>query len=352
MRTAVVLFNLGGPDAPEAIRPFLFNLFNDRAIIDLPQPLRWLLARLISGRRASAAKEIYAHLGGRSPILEGTQAQAQALEEHLGRRLPENDQVRVVVAMRYWQPRASEVVAEVARWAPQRIVLLPLYPQYSTTTSASSLAEWQRLAGRQGLDLPTTAICCYPRQPGFVAALAGAVRQALEDMRAQGQEPRLLLSAHGLPQRVVERGDPYQWQVEETAAELLSALAHEDLQSVICYQSRVGRLQWIGPATEDEIRRAGEEGQALLVVPLSFVSEHSETLVELDIEYAQLAAQTGVPAYRRVATVATEDLFVAGLADLVDAALKAPTGLCRGGAPCKAGLAGCAERRVNAGGRA
>ena len=346
MRTAVVVFNLGGPDAPEAIRPFLFNLFSDRAIINLPQPLRWLLAHLISGRRAGPAKAIYAHLGGRSPILEGTVAQAQALEVQLGRTLPENDEVRVFVAMRYWRPRASEAVAQVARWAPQRIVLLPLYPQYSTTTSASSLAEWRQLAGRAGLEMPTTAVCCYPRQPGFIAALASGVRQALEDMRGQGQEPRLLLSAHGLPRKVIDHGDPYQWQVEETAAALLAALGDEDAQSVICYQSRVGRLEWIGPATEDEIRRAGGEGRALLVVPLSFVSEHSETLVELDIEYAELAAKAGVPAYRRVATVATDAAFIGGLADLVGTALEAPAGLCRGGAPCQAGLAGCAEQQA------
>ncbi|HJM50542.1 MAG TPA: ferrochelatase [Alphaproteobacteria bacterium] len=344
MRTAVVLFNLGGPDSPEAIRPFLFNLFNDPAIIGLPQPLRWLLARLISRRRARTAEAIYAHLGGRSPILEGSQAQALALQDVLNQAAAEGDEARVFVAMRYWRPRAGEVVAEVARWAPQRLVLLPLYPQYSTTTSASSLAEWRRLAARQGLDPPTWAVCCYPRQPGFIAALAGGLRRTLEEMRAQGQRPRLLLSAHGLPQRLIERGDPYQWQVEETAAALLAALGDEDAQAVICYQSRVGRLAWIGPSTEDEIRRAGAQKQALLVVPLSFVSEHSETLVELDIEYADLAVRAGVPAYRRLATVATDAAFIAGLAELVGETLEAPTGLCRGGGACAAGLAGCAER--------
>jgi ferrochelatase len=352
MRTAVVLFNLGGPDSPEAIRPFLFNLFNDPAIIGLPQPLRWLLARLISRRRARTAEVIYAHLGGRSPILEGTQAQALALQEVLNQATAEGDETRVFVAMRYWRPRAGEVVAEVARWAPQRLVLLPLYPQYSTTTSASSLAEWRRLAARQGLDPATWAVCCYPRQAGFIAALAGGLRRTLEEMRAQGQRPRLLLSAHGLPQRVIERGDPYQWQVEETAAALLAALGDEDAEAVICYQSRVGRLAWIGPSTEDEIRRAGAQKQALLVVPLSFVSEHSETLVELDIEYADLAARAGVPAYRRLATVATDAAFIAGLAELVGETLEAPAGLCRGGGACAAGLAGCAERTAASAGAA
>lgn len=329
MRTAVVLFNLGGPDSPEAVQPFLFNLFNDRAIIGLPQPLRWLLARAIARRRAPIAREIYANLGGASPLLPQTREQAGALEQALGA------DVRVFIAMRYWHPLTEATVAEVKAWGPDRVVLLPLYPQYSTTTSASSIQRWREEARRQGLAAPTSAICCYPTEAGFVTAMAEAVGRALDE--ADGPV-RVLFSAHGLPKKVVERGDPYQWQVEQSAAAVVAALGREGLDWRVCYQSRVGPLEWIGPSTDDEIRRAGAEGIGVVVVPLAFVSEHSETLVELDIEYRRLAEEAGVARYVRVPTVGTAPAFIDGLAGLVHRALAGGCEPCsqQGGRLCPA----------------
>jgi ferrochelatase len=316
-RTAVVLFNLGGPDRLAAVEPFLFNLFSDPAIISLPQPLRWLVAKLIARRRAPVAQAIYRRLGGGSPLLANTEAQAQALAAALG------EDVRVFVAMRYWSPLSAAAAAAVKAWQPDEVVLLPLYPQASSTTTASSLAGWRRAAQAAGLDAPVRAICCYPEEDGFIAALVQSVKAALAAWPAD-EAVRVLFSAHGLPRKVVAAGDPYQWQVECTVAALRRALDRPGLDSVICYQSRVGPLAWIGPATDDEIRRAGAEGIGLIVVPVAFVSEHSETLVELDIEYRHLAEGCGVPRYVRVATVGAAAPFINGLARLVRGARAGP----------------------------
>ncbi len=226
--------------------------------------------------------------------------------------------------MRYWRPFADETARAVKAWQPDEIVLLPLYPQFSSTTTASSLADWRHAAGRAGIDAPTHAICCAPKEPGFIAALAANIRAALAAWPAEMAPPRLLLSAHGLPKRIVARGDPYQSQVEMTAVALRAALNEPGLDSVICYQSRVGPLEWLDPATDAEIRRAGAERRGLIVAPIAFVSEHSETLVELDIEYGHLAKQSGVPLYRRVPTVSTAAPYIAGLARLVNEARHAP----------------------------
>jgi ferrochelatase len=333
-RTAIVLFNLGGPDCLRSVRPFLFNLFNDRAIIALPQPLRWLIARLISGRRGATARAIYDKIGGRSPLLANTQAQAQALETALGA------DHRCFIAMRYWHPLSDEAARGVKEWGPDRVVLLPLYPQFSTTTTGSSFANWREAAKRVGLSQPTAALCCYPREAGFIAAAAALVRQNLAQIPA-GIARRVLFSAHGLPKKIVAAGDPYQYQVEATVAALRAALNLPDLDSVICYQSRVGPLEWLGPATDTEITRAGTAGIALVVIPVAFVSEHVETLVELDIEYRHLAERSGVPVYRVVPTVGIESAFIAGLAALVRQAVGTGLRCGEGVRLCPSGLVRC-----------
>jgi ferrochelatase len=317
VKIGIVLFNLGGPDGPDAVEPFLRNLFCDPAIISLPwflrRPLGWFIAR----RRAPLAQEIYAHIGGASPILAQTQAQARALEAVLAG--PELN-VKAVVAMRYWHPFSDGAAEALRRFAPDRVILLPLYPQFSTTTTASSFRDWARAARKAGLDAPTSRICCYPAEPGFIAAAAGKIRQALESARPD-VDYRLLLSAHGLPKRTIARGDPYQFQVERTAQALVDALGIKNLDWRVCYQSRVGPLKWLEPSTDAEIRRAGREGKGLVIAPIAFVSEHSETLVELDIEYGKLAREAGVPDYRRAATVSADPVFIQGLASLVRKAL-------------------------------
>jgi protoporphyrin/coproporphyrin ferrochelatase len=310
-RTAVVLMNLGGPDSLQAVQPFLFNLFSDPAIVRLPALLRLPLAWVISSRRARVAREIYARLGGGSPLLAHTEAQARALEAALG---PGH---RCFVAMRYWHPMSAETAREVAEWGPDKIVCLPLYPQFSTTTTASSLAAWRVVAAHCGVDRPIDAICCYPCEQGFVEALAGLIGPVLDLASSYERPPRLLLTAHGLPERIVRAGDPYRDQVELTAAAVIAALDRPGVDWRVCYQSRVGPLKWIGPATDEEIRRAGRDGVPLVVAPISFVSEHSETLVELDLDYRHLAEAVGVPAYHRVPTVGVEPSFIQALAALV-----------------------------------
>ena len=309
-RTAIVIYNLGGPDSPDAVGPFLFNLFNDPLILRQPAPVRWLLARLISKRRAPVAREIYGRLGGRSPILPETEAQGYALERVLG------DGYRVFVAMRYWHPFAAECAAAVKAWDPDRILLLPLYPQFSTTTTESFLRAWRKAVGETGLSKPTGSICCYPRQAGFIEALATGVRAGLETV-GKDAPVRVLFSAHGLPRKFVTAGDPYQFQVEMTVSAIVERLAMPGLDYAICYQSRVGPVEWLRPYTDDEVRRAGHDGKSLVVVPVAFVSEHSETLVELDIEYGNLARACGVPRYHRVPTAGVEPRFIDGLARLV-----------------------------------
>ena len=343
-RIAVVLFNLGGPDSPETVQPFLFNLFNDPAIITLPQPFRWLLAKLISSRRAPMAQEFYANLGGRSPLLPNTEEQADALQAGLAARSQAD--WRCFIAMRYWHPLTDQTVAAVRDWQPDRVVLLPLYPQYSTTTSASSLKLWRQTASRAGLGAPMTTVCCYPALDGFVTATAELVRKGIREASGAGK-PRVLFSAHGLPQKVIDAGDPYQFQVERTAEAVVAKLGGEDFEPVVCYQSRVGPLKWIQPYTEDEVQRAGADKVPLVVVPIAFVSEHSETLVELDIEYRELAEQAGVPLYCRVPTVSSDAVFIEGLATLILDAVKRGDGVFPDGGAriCPAGSGGCAQLR-------
>lgn len=309
-KTAVVLMNLGGPDSLDAVEPFLFNLFNDPAIIGVPNPIRWLIARRISKKRGPVARDIYAQIGGKSPLVEETAKQAQALQACLG------GDFKVLIAMRYWHPFTEEAVAAAKDWGAERVVLLPLYPQFSTTTSRSSLRKWHDDAARAGFKVPTETVCCYPDETGLVTAFAAQVRNGYDQAVAAGR-PRVLFSAHGLPQRIVDKGDPYPLHVEQTARAVVQKGGFVDLDWMVCYQSRVGPLKWIGPSIEEALERAGEDKVPVVVVPIAFVSEHSETLVELDIEYRHKALELGIPAYVRVPALGHHPDFIAGLARLV-----------------------------------
>lgn len=310
-KTAVVLFNLGGPDNLAAVQPFLFNLFSDPAIIGLPNPFRRMLASFISRRRAPKAQGIYEEIGGRSPIVENTEVQAKALESSLSG----HGNVKVFFAMRYWHPMADAVAKEVKNFAPDHVILLPLYPQFSTTTTGSSFKDWKRAAESVNLTVPTSEVCCYPTHPEFIKAHAQLIRTYYREAERHGR-PRILFSAHGLPEKVIKRGDPYQAQVEATTQAVLKELGIADADYVNSYQSRVGPLKWIGPSTEDELLRAGYEKRPVVLVPIAFVSEHSETLVELDIEYAELAHSNGVDQYYRVPTLSAHAHFIAALTDI------------------------------------
>jgi len=315
-KVAVVLFNLGGPDSKGAIRPFLMNFFMDKNIIRLPLPLRWLVAKMISTRRSkNEAGSSYNFLGDKSPLLENTHEQAVALEQLLNAE--GGDTFKTFIAMRYWHPLSEQTAKQVKDWAPGRIVLLPLYPQYSTTTTRSSLQAWNRACRDVGLDLPTSSLCCYPTQAGFIRASALNVLEVYKKAELEtGMPPRILFSAHGLPEKIIDDGDPYQWQATETAKAIVAAtgLAAPDWQ--VCYQSRVGRLEWIKPSTEDALHKAAKDGVPVIILPHAFTQEHVETLVEIDIEYRHVAETLGVPGFYRVPCVGTHPDFIRGLADM------------------------------------
>ena len=285
-KLAVVLFNLGGPDGQEAVRPFLRNLFRDPAIIQAPVFVREPLAWLISTLRDKSARENYAKMGGGSPLLPETEKQARALESALATILPHSE-IRAFPAMRYWHPFTEDVARDVTDWGADRVLLLPLYPQFSTTTTGSSLAAWTRV-----FDGETVPVCCYPDHPKFVSAHADLIRKSWEEA-GKPTDVRLLFSAHGLPEKVINAGgDPYQMAGGDNP---LQAIARRH-----CRKSRIGRsviravsgpLKWIGPSTDDADRcMPRREKRHILLVPIAFVSEHIETLVELDEEYAELAA--------------------------------------------------------------
>jgi ferrochelatase len=267
-----------------------------------------------------------------------TEAQAAALKASLA----DLGEIEIIIAMRYWHPMSDEAAKRVAAFQPDQIVLLPLYPQFSTTTTASSVGAWNKSAGAAGITATTRTLCCYPREPGLIEAQCSLIAPALDEAAAHGT-PRLLLSAHGLPKKIVAAGDPYQWQVEETAKQIVARLDRSGLDWTVCYQSRVGPLAWIGPSTDDEIARAGSAGVPLVVAPIAFVSEHSETLVELDIEYRKLADDAGVPRYIRVPAIGTHPAFIGALADLVRRTM-AGDYLCSGeaGRLCPTAHSGCA----------
>jgi ferrochelatase len=314
-RIAVVLFNLGGPNNQAAVQPFLFNLFNDPSIIGLPNPFRFLLAKFISARRAPFARHVYQQMGGGSPILPNTEAQAHALASALA----DLGLVKCFIAMRYWHPFTEATAQAVKDWGADEIVLLPLYPQYSTTTTASSFRAWQQTARRIGLTVPQRLLCCYPNEDGFVSAVAAITAEAIAAAKraAPDESPAIIFSAHGLPQKIVDKGDPYVAQVEAGVKAVVAKLNLPPQQWQIAFQSRVGPLKWVGPATDETITRLAEAKRAVIVVPVAFVSEHSETLVELDIEYRDLALEKGALAYIRAPTVATHPAFIGGLANLV-----------------------------------
>lgn len=341
-RIAVVLFNLGGPDDQASVKPFLFNLFNDPAIIGLPGILRTPLAKLISSRRETSAQANYALMGGGSPLLPETRRQAEALQAVLGARLG-GDEVKVFIAMRYWHPLTEETAAEVAAFGPDEVVLLPLYPQFSTTTTESSLKAWNAAYAGPGV---SRAVCCYPAATGWVEAQAQAIGEKLDE--AVGQPVRVLFSAHGIPEKLVTgKGDPYQEQIETTVAAVVASIEARrgPIDHAICYQSRVGPMKWLGPSTPEVIETAAKDGVGVVVTPIAFVSEHIETLVELDIEYGELAHEKGASPYLRAPAVGIEPLFIDALADAAVGALS-QRGVAPFGQGCKADWKACPHRKA------
>jgi ferrochelatase len=320
-KIAVVLLNLGGPDTQNAVKPFLFNLFYDAAILRMPKIPRYLLASIISGLRAKKARGIYSRMGGGSPLLPNTIAQANALETMLNNQ---GTNAKVFICMRYWHPMSQQVTQEVRDFAPDRIVLLPLYPQFSTTTTQSSFDDWHKVWNDAGYpSIPIDDVGCYPIDTKLINAFAELCLPVIHDATAFGR-PMILFSAHGLPQSVIDDGDPYQHQVEQTAAHLKAALVKrlgDTFDSIVCYQSRVGPKKWIDPSTDIVIEDAAKQKRAIVVVPVAFVSDHSETLVELDQDYKNLAIEHGSSFYARVPSLACHPLFIDALATRVVGAI-------------------------------
>lgn len=309
-KTAVILFNLGGPEKPEDVKEFLFNLFSDKAIIPFPWPLRWVFAKIISTFREKKAQKIYEEIGGGSPLLKLTKNQAKALEKRLG------DGFKVFVSMRYWHPFSYEVVKDLKKYEPKEILFVPLYPQFSTTTTDSSFNDFKKAVRKNKIEAPIKALCCFFENENFLKAHRELILKELKKTKGKEDEVVLLFSAHGVPVSVIEGGDPYQEQVEKTVEKISDHPSLKSFRRKVCYQSKVGPKKWLEPSTEEEIKRAGERGDIVVVVPVAFVSEHSETLVELDVEYRDFATKNGVKEYYRVPALGTNENFIDSLKEM------------------------------------
>ncbi|MEH2109045.1 ferrochelatase [Nostoc sp.] len=324
-RVGVLLLNLGGPDKLEDVGPFLYNLFSDPEIIRLP--FRWLqkpLAWFIATRRTRTSQENYKQIGGGSPLRRITEAQGEALKEQLGFL---GQEVNIYVGMRYWHPYTEEAIAQITQDKVEHLVILPLYPQFSISTSGSSFRLldklWQEDPKLQPIDY--TVIPSWYKQPGYLQAMAELIAQELEQF-PNPDDVHIFFSAHGVPKSYVEEaGDPYQVEIEECTALIMQTLNRPNAHT-LAYQSRVGPVEWLQPYTEDALKELGAEGvKDLVVVPISFVSEHIETLQEIDIEYREVAEESGIHNFRRVPAPNTHPVFINALAELVIDALRNPS---------------------------
>jgi len=320
-RSAVVLLQLGGPDSLDAVEPFLYNLFIDPDIIDLPLAFlfRKPLARMISRRRAPRVHEYYRRIGGRSPIARLTHRQAIALERRLSGMLDGG----VRVAMRYWHPLTERVVTALKQDHIDRVVLLPLYPQYSRSTTGSSINEWRRVADRAGYAPELRIVEEYCDHPMYIRALVEQIRIALRRVRpAEREKVHIVFSAHGTPMKLVRAGDPYQSQIERTRDAVVKA-GNFGLPHLLCYQSKVGPQKWLEPSLTGTVQQlAGLGVTHVLVVPLAFVSDHSETLYEINMEVRHEAKSLGIRYYDMTPALHTNPSFIGALADLAAAKLQ------------------------------
>jgi ferrochelatase len=313
-KIGVVLFQLGGPDSLDAIEPFLYNLFCDPDIIDFPfaRIARQPLAKLISSRRARHVAHHYAEIGGKSPILEFTRRQAEALECELRREFD----ARVVMAMRYWRPFTQEAIAGLAAHAPDEVVLLPLYPQYSKTTTGSSLNEWNRRFQPNGWRPRVHVVREFYKDAAYLDAVVAAVDFSLRDFEDPA-DVDMVFSAHSVPVAVIEQGDPYQRQIEDTV-DLVWQRGGWPGRRHICYQSKVGASKWLRPSMHETVKNLAAVGSRhVLVVPISFVSDHVETLHEIDIEHREHARTLGIADFRMMPGLNDSPAFIGALAGLV-----------------------------------
>lgn len=317
-RIGILLLNLGGPDTLDAVRPFLLNLFRDRDIIRLPggRVGQAILSRIIVYARLRRVKRAYARIGGGSPILDLTTRQARALEADLINR---GTPAVVRIAMRYWHPFTVEALEEFSRLGVRRIVALTLYPHYSTATTGSSLSELDSVIAREYPgEFDVSYITEWPELPGYLDALAGKVEKALQELAPEiRQSTVLLFSAHGLPVDFITQGDPYVAHIEQTCAGVLQRLTAE-YSWRLAYQSRTGPVEWLSPATSDTIRQLAANGvRDVVIIPVSFVTDHIETLEEIDIQFAELAHGLRLRTFKRVEALNDDSVFISALGELV-----------------------------------
>ncbi|MBE9101188.1 ferrochelatase [Vacuolonema iberomarrocanum] len=321
-RVGVLLLNLGGPDTLEDVRPFLYNLFSDPEIIRLPSPLLQApLAWLISTLRAKKSQENYQKIGGGSPLRRITEAQAQALRQQLHQ---DGHDVKVYVGMRYWHPFTDAAIAQIKQDDIRQLVILPLYPQFSISTSGSSFRQLERMweADPELQKIQYTVVPSWYHHPGYLETMTQLIEQTLDQL-PQPDQAHIFFSAHGVPVSYVEEaGDPYQQEIEDCVGLIMKKLNRPNAHT-LAYQSRVGPVDWLQPYTDEEIERLAHQGvKELAVVPISFVSEHIETLEEIDMEYREVAEEAGVETFARVPAPDTDPTFIKSLADLVVQALR------------------------------
>jgi len=327
-RVGILLFNLGGPETQEEVLPFLENLFSDPDIMDLPPVVKTFLPRFLAKRRAPKSRSYYAAIGGGSPLRKITDSQASLLEEALARSSPEMT-FKVAVAMRYAQPRLSIALKSLEEFAPERLVLLPLYPQRSTTTTRSSFREFlERVKQHPALaKLPLHVVPAWPAFPSYIQALSETVQKAVERLPDTLHPVDILFSAHGIPEKRIRQGDPYQTDTETTVELvgnwLTENLPQRPLRFHLSYQSRVGPLKWLGPETKKTIVTLATSHKAvnLVLVPVSFVSDHQETLYEMDITYRDLAKECRILHFERAPALNVQTSFIDALRHLVEESL-------------------------------
>ena len=324
-QVGVLLLNLGGPEKLQDVRPFLYNLFADPEIIRLPSPLLQApLAWLISTLRARKSQENYKKIGGGSPLRRITEAQAQALQTQLEQH---GQPVKVYIGMRYWHPFTEEAIAHIKRDQIEELVILPLYPQFSISTSGSSFRQLERIWADDPelAKVKYTVVPSWYQHQGYLQAIANLIGQTIDQLE-DPQQAHVFFSAHGVPVSYVEEaGDPYQREIEDCAALIMKQL-NRDHPYTLAYQSRVGPVEWLHPYTDEAIESLAQDGTTtLVVVPISFVSEHIETLEEIDMEYREIAEAAGIQTFARVPAPDTDPTFIQALADLVaQARNKAP----------------------------
>jgi ferrochelatase len=323
--TAVLLFNLGGPDDLASVEPFLVNLFSDREIIELPlgAALQPVLARVIAKLRGPGVRRNYERIGGGSPQLRITRAQGEALEQRLNGAYPGDAPFRVFIAMRYSRPSSEDALRAIADAGIRRIVTLTLFPHYSKATTGSSMREFLRTLQKpewRAMNFEVTHVDRYAADPRYLDAMAEKVTAAWERIpAAQRRETVLVFSAHGLPQKFIDEGDPYVDDIEATRLGILERLPFSPPREVLAYQSRTGPVKWIGPGTEEMLRSLGGQGvRNVLVVPLSFVSDHIETLYEVDLLFAETAEKVGITGYWRTESLNIAPGFISALGGLVE----------------------------------